>query len=277
MSYDLPPELTVGLDGAVRVVTINRPAAHNAVDAPLHNALTVVWQQLAADPDARAVVITGAGKAFSAGGDLEQLEAFAHDPVAREESLSEGVRLIDEMLQFPLPVIAAVNGPAVGLGCSLAVLCDIVLISDRAYLCDPHVSVGLAAGDGGAAFWPLLGPLLRSREYLFTGERIPAERAVDLGLASRVVPHDELHSEALDLGYRLAVLSPQALQGTKRVLNSYLARAMQGAVQDGIDAERTTMTSDEFRERVAEMRASQGSTSEGSSSEGSASQGPTLS
>ena len=89
------------------------------------------------------------------------------------------------MLRFPLPVIAAVNGPAVGLGCSVAVLCDIVLMSETAYLADPHVAVGLVAGDGGAAFWPLLGPILRSREYLYTGDRIPAATAVELGLATR--------------------------------------------------------------------------------------------
>ena len=99
---------------------------------------------------------------------------FLDDPVARDESLREGAQIIEEMLRFPLPVIAAVNGPAVGLGCSVAVLCDIVLMSEAAYLADPHVAAGLVAGDGGAAFWPLLTPILRSREYLFTGDRIPA-------------------------------------------------------------------------------------------------------
>ena len=129
-------------------------------------------------------MLTGAGRAFSAGGDLDWITSFLDDPAARDESLREGAQIIEELLRFPLPVIAAVNGPAVGLGCSIAVLCDIVLISDRAFLADPHVSVGLVAGDGGAAFWPLLTPILRSREYLYTGDRIPAATAVELGLAT---------------------------------------------------------------------------------------------
>jgi enoyl-CoA hydratase len=151
--YDLPGELTVTRDGAVRVVSLNRPGELNAVNRALHWGLANVWRQLAADTEARVVIITGAGRAFSAGGDLDWITSFLDDPVARDESLREGAQIIEEMLRFPLPVIAAVNGAAVGLGCSLAVLCDIVLISERAFLADPHVSVGLVAGDGGAAFW----------------------------------------------------------------------------------------------------------------------------
>ena len=132
------------------------------------------------------VILTGAGRAFSAGGDLDWITSFLDDPVARDESLREGAQIIEELLRFPLPVIAAVNGPAVGLGCSLAVLCDIVLISERAPTWPTRTSrVGLVAGDGGAAFWPLLTPILRSREYLYTGDRIPAATAVELGLATR--------------------------------------------------------------------------------------------
>ena len=163
---------------------INRPDALNAVNQSLHWALANVWRQLAADRDARVVIITGAGRAFCAGGDFDWISSFLDDPAARDESIREGAQIIDEMLRFPLPVIAAVNGAAVGLGCSLAVLCDIVLMSERAYLADPHVSVGLVAGDGGAAFWPLLIPIMRSREYLYTGERIPAATAVELGPGS---------------------------------------------------------------------------------------------
>ena len=115
------------------------------------------------------------------------------------------------MLRFPLPVIAAVNGPAVGLGCSVALLSDIMLISEAAYLADPHIAVGLVAGDGGAAFWPLLTPIMRSREYLFTGDRIPAATAVELGFASRQVAPEELMTEARRLAERLAVQPAEAL------------------------------------------------------------------
>ncbi|MFB4295114.1 enoyl-CoA hydratase/isomerase family protein [Actinomadura sp. NTSP31] len=252
--YDLPDELTVTRDGPVRIVTLNRPEQLNTIDERLHRALADVWRRLSADREAAAVVLTGAGRAFSAGGDLEWISSFLDDPVARDESLREGAQIIEELLRFPLPLITAVNGPAVGLGCSVAVLSDIVLISDRAFLADPHVSVGLVAGDGGAAFWPLLTPILRSREYLYTGDRIPARVAVELGLASRTVAADELLSSALELAHRLARQPAQALRDTKRVAGMHLAQALSGAMQAGFAAERQTMMSAEHRRRVLALR-----------------------
>jgi enoyl-CoA hydratase len=254
MKYELPEELTVTAEGAVRIVTINRPAELNAVNLPLHWAFANVWRQLSTDQEAKVVILTGAGRAFSAGGDLEWITTFLDDPVARDESLREGAAIIEELLRFPLPVIAAVNGPAVGLGCSIAVLCDILLISERAFLADPHVSVGLVAGDGGAAFWPLLTPVLRSREYLFTGDRIPAAMAVELGLASRLVPPGELLAQARQLAQRLAAQPAAALRGTKRVANMYLSQALAGAVQAGFAAEQATMLTQEHKERLLALR-----------------------
>jgi enoyl-CoA hydratase len=250
MKYDLPDEMTVESDGAVRTVTLNRAAELNCTNAELHWALANVWRQIAADTDARVVVLTGAGRAFSAGGDLGWITTFLDDPVARDESIREGSQIIEEMLRFPLPVIAAVNGPAVGLGCSIALLSDILLISENAYLADPHVSVGLVAGDGGGAFWPLLTPIMRSREYLYTGDRIPAAKAVELGLASRTVAPDELMGEAHKLAQRLAAQPAEALQGTKRIVNMYLSQALGGPLQAGFAAERVTMQSDEHREKI---------------------------
>lgn len=257
MTYDLPGELRVEADGPVRTVVIDRAEQLNAVNAALHRGLAEVWRQLAADREARVVILTGAGRAFSAGGDLDWITSFLDDPVARDESLREGAQIIEDVLRFPLPVIAAVNGPAVGLGCSIAVLCDVLLISERAWLADPHVAVGLVAGDGGAAFWPLLGPILRSREFLFTGDRIPAATAVELGLATRVTAPDDLLPEARKLAARIAAQPPEAVQGTKRVVNMHLSRALAGAVQAGFAAEQATMLSDEHRRRLLEMRSRQ--------------------
>jgi enoyl-CoA hydratase len=253
VTYDLPDVLTVETDGPVRTVTLNRPEEMNAVNHELHEALADVWRQIGADRDARAVILTGAGRCFSAGGDFDWISTFVDDPVERDESLRLAAHAIEELLRFPLPVIAAVNGPAIGLGCSMAVLCDIVLISDAAYLCDPHVSVGLVAGDGGAAFWPLLGPLLRSREYLFTGDRIPAATAVELGLATRRTPAGDLMPEAMKLAGRLAAQPPEAISATKRILNMHLLPAL-GALQAGLAAERVTMQTDEHRQRLFALR-----------------------
>lgn len=253
-TYDLPDEMRVETDGHVRTILLNRPDELNAVNKPLHWALANVWRQITADSEARAVVLTGAGRAFSAGGDLDWITSFLDDSLAGEESLREGAQIIDELLRFPLPVIAAINGAAIGLGCSLAVLCDIVLISDTAYLADPHVSVGLVAGDGGAAFWPLLTPIIRSREYLYTGDRISAVTAVELGLATRTTPAEELVPNAMALAERLAAQPDAALRGTKRVLGMYLSGPLSGAVQAGFAAEGLTMRSAEHRERLLALR-----------------------
>jgi enoyl-CoA hydratase len=254
VNYQLPGELKIEADGPIRTVVINRPGELNAVNKPLHWALANVWRQLSADSDARVVILTGAGRAFCAGGDLDWITSFLEDPVGRYESIREGAEIIEEMLRFPLPVIAAVNGAAVGLGCNMALLCDIVLMSEKAHLADPHVSVGLVAGDGGAAFWPLLSPLLRTREYLFTGDRIPASRAVELGLATRTTAPDELLPEARRLAERITTQPALALQGTKRVLNMHLSRALSGALQAGFAAEEATMTTDEHRQRLLALR-----------------------
>jgi enoyl-CoA hydratase len=251
VDYDLPAELLVESDGPVRVVTLNRPDELNAANHAMHHGLTQLWDQLAADRDAGAVVVTGAGRAFSAGGDFAFMQRQHADAAFRAQVFEESRRLLQTMIAFPLPVIAAVNGPAVGLGCSLAVACDIVLIAERAFLADPHVTVGLVAGDGGAALWPLLTSMLRAKEYIFTGDRIPAATAVELGLANRVVVGDALMDEAMALARRLAALPRQALQDTKRALNGHIARAVAGIMDFALSAELLTMGSAEHQALVA--------------------------
>ena len=139
--------LTVSEDGPVRIVRLNRPQALNAIDEVLHTALTDIWQQLDSDREARAVVITGEGRAFTAGGDMGLLQLMSEDLETRDRVLGESARIMQDMIGFRLPLVAAVNGPAVGLGCSLAMLSDTVFMEESAYLADPHVPVGLVAGD----------------------------------------------------------------------------------------------------------------------------------
>ncbi|MEH0580634.1 MULTISPECIES: enoyl-CoA hydratase/isomerase family protein [Streptomyces] len=235
--------LTVAADGDVRVVTLNRPDRLNGVSAALHRRLSEVWRELAEDGEARAVVLTGAGRAFSAGGDFDHLLRHHDDPELRERSIRLDRTIQTEMIRFPLPVVAAVNGPAVGLGCSLALGCDLVLMAEDAYLADPHISVGLVAGDGGVTLWPLLTSLLRVKEYLFTGDRIPAATAVELGLANRVVAPSDLMSEALALAHRLAAQPPEALRATKAALAAVVEQVSRGGMEAALLAERSTMTS----------------------------------
>lgn len=252
--YDVPAELLVEANGPVRRVTLNRPADLNGVNRALHRGLALLWPQITADADARVVVLTGSGRAFSAGGDFGYMQENLDDEILRAQTMSEGRAIIEGMVRCPLPVIAAVNGPAVGLGCSLAVLSDIVLIAGGAYLADPHLRMGLVPGDGGMA-WPLLTGLSRAKEHLFLGTRIPAAEAVAMGLASRVVPAETLIDEALELADRLAVVPAVALQATKGALNAYLDQQLDGAFAAGLSGELDSMHSAEHRAAVTEARA----------------------
>src|SRR5262249_1036565 len=155
-----------------------------------------VWGELAQQPDIRVVVLTGAGKGFCAGGDMEMSRAAVESEADRARAVSEARLIVKSMVEFTIPIVAAVNVPATGLGFSVALFSDIVLISDRAWVSDPHVTVGLVAADGGVLAWPLMTSLLTAKEYLLTGDRIDAPTAVRLGLANRVVGHDDLLTEA---------------------------------------------------------------------------------
>src|SRR5690606_29228499 len=231
MENPFAPELLIEARGPVRLVTLNRPEAMNATNRALHGALVSVWRHLAADPEARAVVLTGAGRAFSAGGDFHHFVELWEDQEERRREIEGARQLLTEMVDFPLPVVAAVNGPAVGLGCDLAVCSDIGLIAESAFIADPHVGVGLTAADGGAPTWPLLMSMLRAKEYLLTSERIPADQAVALGLANRAVPDGELLDEALRMAEKLAAQPPQAVRSTKRALNMHVKRAVAGVLE----------------------------------------------
>jgi enoyl-CoA hydratase len=241
----------VAVDGPVRIVTLNRPDTLNSADAELHRAVTEVWAQLAGDADARAVVLTGAGKAFSAGGDFGLLQAMADDTGIRTVTIDEGKTLVKSMLAMEIPIVGAVNGPAVGLGCSLASLCDLVLISEDAYLSDPHAVLGLVAADGGAISWPYLTGLLKAKEHLFLGTRIGAAEAVEMGLATRVSA-DPL-TEAVELAHKLAALPPQSVRETKRLLNAGLRNAVATLIDDAMDAEWQSFDTPEFQANLARL------------------------
>ena len=239
-----------GTDGIV-LVTLNRPDSLNAADEELHGAVATVWADVARIEGARAVVLTGAGKAFSAGGDLTLLDRMVRDTSLRARIMAEAADLVHALADFPLPVVAAVNGPAVGLGCSLASLADLVVMSRDAYFADPHVSLGLVAGDGGALTWPLNMGLQRSKEWLLLGGRISAEQALQYGLANRVVDPADTVAEARALATRLAALPPQSVRETRRVLNQPLVARIDSALDGLLAAETASFEEDAFRSNLA--------------------------
>jgi enoyl-CoA hydratase/carnithine racemase len=250
MDYDLPGVIQVKADGPVRIVTLTRPDQLNAVNDDLHRALALVFPQLSADADARVAVITGEGRAFSAGGDFDLLDRMAKDRALRRDTIAEGRDIVVNMIRCRVPVIAAVNGPAVGLGCSVIALSDVVYMAESAYLSDPHVAVGLVAADGGPVTWPLHTSLLLAKEYAFTGGRITAARAAEIGLANHVCPDDEVLSEALAAAHKIAALPQQAVEATKRVLNLHLERAVLATIDFALYAENESFDTDELRANV---------------------------
>jgi len=250
MNYDLPDVIRVEEDGPVRIVRLSRPDQLNAINDELHLGLTKLFPQLSADTDARVAVITGEGRAFSAGGDFDLLDRMAKDRELRHDVIAEGRDLVINMIRCRVPVVAAVNGPAVGLGCSVIALSDVVFMAESAYLSDPHVMVGLVAADGGPLTWPLHTSLLLAKEYAFTGDRISAQRAAEIGLVNHVCPDDEVLPSALATAQKIAALPRQAVEATKRVLNLHVERSVLATIDFAMASETESFDTDDLRRNV---------------------------
>ena len=240
--------------GAVLRVTIDNPRNElNTVDAEMHDELARLFRELRREDEARAIILTGSGRAFSAGGDFAWFTQI-NDVSAIEAVRRDGKQMIWDLLDLEVPIIAAVNGPAIGLGASLALLCDIILMADTATIADPHVRVGIVAGDGGAAIWPLaIGPA-RAKHYLLTGDPVPAVEAERIGLVNRVVPADRLQEEALAFAQRLAAGAPLALRHTKIAVNKLVKDALNIAFDYSTMAETLTMASADHKEAVRAIK-----------------------
>ena len=245
-------------DGDVLVATIDHPRSDlNAVDGQLHADLAELFRMLrreqATDGGARAVLITGSKKAFSAGGDFAWFPQL--DTVERLDHLRLDARqLIWDLLDVEIPIVSAINGPAIGLGASVALLCDIVLMADDAVIADPHVRVGIVAGDGGTVIWPLLVGPSRAKQYLLTGDAVRAVEAERIGLVNEVVPAAELYDRALAWARRLAAGAPLALRYTKLAVNQQLRRALLDSFDLATALELTTFQSDDHQEALAALR-----------------------
>lgn len=237
-------------DGDVLVATIDHPDSPvNAVDGALHHDLGELFRTLKTEGTARAVVLTGSGRAFSAGGDMEWFPTLR--TVERVNALRrEGKQIIWDLLDVEVPIVCGLNGSAAGLGASIALLCDVIVMAQAAVIVDPHVKVGLVAGDGGAAIWPLLVGPLAAKRYLMLGEPMTADEALRLGVAARVCPTPDVGDTAMEWARRLAAGAPLAVQGTKLAVNAQVKQALLTSFDFGMALELACILSDDHAEAV---------------------------
>jgi len=205
--------------GRILTVTINRPETFNSVDGDLHHDLANVFDDLQQDAESDVIVLTGAGKIFCAGGNMDWFQSMIDDPGMFERLAPDAKRIVFSLLELEKPIICGLNGPAAGLGASIALLCDIIIASEKASVGDPHVKMALVAGDGGAVIWPQLLGFARAKEYLLTGKMIPAAEAERIGLVNHVVPHEKLEEKVYELADELVNGARQAIRWTKTVTN----------------------------------------------------------
>ncbi|ONM48442.1 enoyl-CoA hydratase/isomerase family protein [Nocardia donostiensis] len=230
-------------DGSVLTLTLNRPDRLNAVNHDLHEELSRIFADVAVDDETSVVILTGAGRAFCAGGDVQ---AFAEDAQEKGRSgyylgVQDAKRIITSLLDLEKPIIAKVNGHAIGLGATLALFCDMIYMADDARIGDPHVSAGVVAGDGGAIIWPQLVGYARAKEFLFTGDQLSATRAADIGLINYAVPAQELDTVVAEMARRLASGAQEAIRWTKVSVNIGLKQLAHSILDASLAYEVLTM------------------------------------
>lgn len=238
-------------DDGVAVLTLNRPDKRNAINNEMHTELERVFLQIGSDEQIRALVLTGAGKAFCAGGDARSMEDGSFVPTGPATPFRAVRTLLHNLLEIEQPVVAAVNGDAAGLGANIALYCDIIIASETARFADTHTRMGLVAGDGGVIIWPLLIGWARAKEYLLTGDWITGAQGQQMGLVNYAVPQDRVIPTAMEWAQRLAAGAPKAMRWTKYSMNRILRDQINLALDVSTFLEAATMYSADLREAAS--------------------------
>lgn len=247
--------LTLEVGGPLAHIRLNRPALVNRFDEPTHlelvNALTVV----ARCPEARVLILSAEGRVFSAGGDFDEIIEAASAPKLRSEMTRLAKAVFHGLNELQVPVIAAVQGAAAGMGATVAGLCDIVVASRNAKFADPHVAIGLVAGDGGIVAWAQSVGVNRAKRYLLTGDAITAQQAHDFGMVTDLVetPEDVLPA-ARRIGERIALHPPAGIEGTKRAFSKLTGQSAQWVLDLGLAYEMDSMTRPDVAEAINRLR-----------------------
>ena len=239
-------------DGSILTIQLSNPSARNAVNASMHDELSRVFRETALDRETRVIVLTGDpdGGAFCAGGDIKWIETVNGEGERYDLVQREGLEALNGILNTPQPVIAMINGHAMGLGATLALYCDLAYMSTKAKIGDPHVKIGVVAGDGGAAIWPLLIGPNRAKEFLMTGDAISADEAATIGLINHAVSPEELEAKTYAFAKRMAEGPRLAIELTKRSVNIFLQQMTTSTVTASLALEGLTFASADHREAV---------------------------
>lgn len=254
MHYASYKTLIVSLAGRIATVTMNRPDKLNAVDEAMHEELSRIFIDINADPEIDIVILTGAGRAFSSGGDIGWMQQMIDDPARFEKTAREGKQIVFSILDCEKPIVAKLNGHATGLGATIALFCDIIFASEKAKIGDPHVSVGFVAGDGGAIIWPQLIGYARAKEYLMTGDLMLAGDAVKMGLINRAVAPEDLDRVTQEFAERLAGGAVKAIKWTKMSVNIGLKQLAHTIMDTSISYEAQSNVTADHAEAVAAFR-----------------------
>ncbi|WP_157215405.1 enoyl-CoA hydratase/isomerase family protein [Flavisphingomonas formosensis] len=246
--YEGYETLKVVREGKIVTVSFNRPEVKNSTNARMHQELVRVFPEIGRDPEAHVVILTGEGDSFSAGGDIAGMKRNLDDPARWVESMGEARDILMGVIDLDRPVIAKVNGHAVGLGSTLALVCDIVVCKDTAKIVDPHVKVGLVAGDGGSVIWPALIGYAKAKRYLLTGEPITGAEAERIGLVSEAVQAERLDARVAEIAEELANGAAVAIRLTKKSVNMGLRQLMATQIEAHLGYETMSYMSADHRE-----------------------------
>jgi len=237
-------------EGRILTLALSNPGMRNAVDPVMHEELAEIFYEANRDAGSDVVVLTGEGSDFCAGGDITWFKRALAGEIPKPSAL-EGKKIIFSMLDLEKPLIAKVRGPAVGLGATIALFCDTIFASEMAVFIDPHVKVGIVAGDGGAVIWPHLIGHARAKEFLMTGDPVPAAEAWRMGLINHVVPDGELDARVNVFAKKLAGGATQAIKYTKVSVNLGLKALVTTILDASIAYEMTTFETADHKEAVA--------------------------
>ena len=251
--------LNVAVADRIATIAINRPDRLNAVHNALHHELEQIWLDVRADQDVNAIILTGAGRAFCAGGDVKGMAEGTLSGAAPKKgkgrgrgpiAASNGRRVIENMLDVEQPIIGAINGDAIGLGATLALLCDITVASEKARFADTHVKVGIVAGDGGAVIWPLLIGPHRAKEFLMRGNFISGAEAGRIGMVNYAVGPEDVMTKARELARELADGPTWAIRWSKLAVNKWLKQQANLILDASLAYEMMTFNTKDHQEAV---------------------------